>query len=99
MPDELKQRLASQLNDWNLVTVNGIERLMKDFTVPDFAAAMRLSDAIGNMAEEQMHHPAMLVEWGRVTVSWWTHIIGGLHMNDFVCAAKTDDLYSEQVYG
>jgi len=39
------------------------------------------------------HHPALLTEWGKVTVTWWTHKIGGLHHNDFVMAAKTDELF------
>ena len=44
------------------------------------------------MADAQDHHPEITVEWGRATVSWWTHRIKGLHRNDFVCAAKTDAL-------
>ena len=44
------------------------------------------------MAEEEGHHPALLTEWGRMTVTWWTHKISGLHRNDFIMAAKTDEL-------
>ena len=43
--------------------------------------------------DEEGHHPALLTEWGKVTVTWWTHKIGGLHHNDFVMAAKTDELF------
>jgi len=49
-----------------------------------------------SLAEAEGHHPAMLTEWGRVTVTWWTHKIRGLHRNDFVMAAKTDRLAVER---
>ena len=48
---------------------------------------------VGELAEEEGHHPALLTEWGRTTVTWWTHKIRGLHRNDFIMAAKTDELY------
>ena len=48
---------------------------------------------VGELAEEQGHHPALLTEWGRVTVTWWTHKIRNLHVNDFVMAAKTDRVF------
>ena len=58
-------------------------------------ARSTFANAIGGAAEEQGHHPALLVEWGKVTVSWWTHAIGGLHRNDFIMAARTDALYEQ----
>jgi 4a-hydroxytetrahydrobiopterin dehydratase len=48
------------------------------------------------LAEAEDHHPAIVTEWGRVTVTWWTHKIRGLHRNDFIMAAKTDRLYAEE---
>ena len=59
----------------------------------DFAAALAFTNRVGGISEDEGHHPALLTEWGRVTVSWWTHRIRGLHRNDFVMAAKTDELY------
>ena len=47
---------------------------------------------VGALAESEGHHPALLTEWGRTTVTWWTHKIRGLHRNDFIMAAKTDSL-------
>ena len=64
------------------------------FTFDDFAQALRFTDEVGAVAEEEGHHPALLTEWGRTTVSWWTHKIKGLHRNDFIMAAKTDELYA-----
>ena len=49
---------------------------------------------MGELAELEGHHPAILTEWGRVTVTWWTHKIKGLHRNDLIMAAKSDGMYS-----
>lgn len=82
-----------QLPHWTVTEVHGVERLERVFTFANFAQAMDFSVRVGAMAEEQRHHPALLTEWGKVTVSWWTHKIAGLHQNDFICAARTDALY------
>ena len=50
---------------------------------------------VANLAEEEDHHPEITLEWGKVTVSWWSHKIKGLHRNDFIAAAKTDNLFSQ----
>lgn len=84
--------LHPQVPDWELVELDGVRRLRRVFSVDDFAQALALTNAIGELAEREGHHPALLTEWGRVTVSWWTHKIRGLHRNDFVMAAKTDEL-------
>jgi len=75
---------------WKIVERDGIRRLERSFDFNDFAGAMAFSVKVGEAAEREGHHPAILTEWGKVTVSWWTHKIGGLHRNDFVMAAKTD---------
>jgi 4a-hydroxytetrahydrobiopterin dehydratase len=85
--------LQPQIPDWELVEIDGVKRLRHVFTFGDFAQALAFTDAVGALAEEEGHHPALLTEWGRVTVSWWTHKIGGLHRNDFIMGAKTDGLY------
>jgi len=84
--------LKRQIPDWRLVERDGIARLERTFEVPSFADALALTNRVGALAEEEGHHPALLTEWGRVTVSWWTHKIRGLHRNDFIMAAKTDAL-------
>ncbi|HSU14506.1 4a-hydroxytetrahydrobiopterin dehydratase [Longimicrobium sp.] len=85
--------LLAQLPDWTIVERDGIRRLERVFPLPTFVAALAFTLRIGEIAEEEGHHPALLTEWGRVTVTWWTHKIGGLHRNDFVMAAKTDEEY------
>lgn len=81
-----------QVPDWSVITEDGIDRLERVFTFPDFVQALGFANRVGHAAEEEGHHPAILVEWGRATVRWWTHKIRGLHANDFIMAAKTDRL-------
>lgn len=81
-----------QVPDWQLVERDGIRRLERVFHFPSFAEALAFTNRAGALAEAEGHHPALLTEWGRVTVTWWTHAIRGLHRNDFIMAAKTDAL-------
>lgn len=87
--------LAAEVPQWRLVERDGVVRLERVFRVPSYRAALDLANRIGLLAEEAGHHPALLIEWGRVTVRWWTLAIRGLHRNDFVMAARTDRLYDE----
>jgi 4a-hydroxytetrahydrobiopterin dehydratase len=82
-----------QVSDWDIVEVDGIKRLRRVFSFDDFSQALDFTEKVGALAEEEGHHPALLTEWGRTTVTWWTHKIMGLHRNDFIMAAKTDELY------
>jgi 4a-hydroxytetrahydrobiopterin dehydratase len=77
---------------WEIRAVDGIPRVSRVFEFDDFARALDFTNRVGAIAEDEGHHPAILTEWGRVTVSWWTHKIRGLHRNDFIMAAKTDAL-------
>ena len=85
--------------DWQLTEGDGIKRLDRTFQVKGFAAAMALADRVGEAAEEEGHHPRLTVEWGRVNVAWWTHKIRGLHRNDFIMAAKTDEMFNSMQRG
>jgi 4a-hydroxytetrahydrobiopterin dehydratase len=84
--------LHPQIPDWSIEEVDGVKRLQRVFRFDDFAQALEFTRKVGELAEEEEHHPALLTEWGRTTVTWWTHKIKGLHRNDFVMAAKTDRL-------
>jgi 4a-hydroxytetrahydrobiopterin dehydratase len=88
--DAEAEALHRDVPEWRIEERDGENRLERVFTFPDFAAALAFTNRIGAIAEAEGHHPALLTEWGRVTVGWWTHKIGGLHRNDFVMAAKTD---------
>jgi 4a-hydroxytetrahydrobiopterin dehydratase len=91
--DEL-EALLPEIPGWRVEERGGVKRLERRFRFPDFASALEFTVGVGGKAEEAGHHPALLTEWGRVTVSWWTHAIGGLHRNDFVMAARTDGVYA-----
>lgn len=86
------RELQPQIPDWTIVEREGIQRLERVFTCKDFAEALKFTNRIGALAESEGHHPAILTEWGRVTVSLWTHKIRGLHRNDFIMAAKIDSI-------
>jgi len=83
-----------QVPEWQIVEREGIKRLERVFKLKNFVEALAFTNRVGELAEEQGHHPALLTEWGKVTVTWWTHKIKGLHRNDFIAAAKTDRLFS-----
>ena len=82
--------------EWQIVEQDGVKRLKRVFKFDDFAKALAFTNRVGEIAEEEDHHPVLVTEWGRVTVTWWTHKIGGLHRNDFVMAAKTDRQYESE---
>jgi 4a-hydroxytetrahydrobiopterin dehydratase len=86
--------LQPQISEWHIEEREGIKRLERVFKFDDFVHALAFTNKVGALAEEEGHHPALLTEWGRVTVTWWTHKIRGLHRNDFIMAAKTDQLYA-----
>src|SRR5262249_57495866 len=79
--------LRPQIPDWQLLERDGIARLERVFQFPTFASALAFTNRVGALAEEEGHHPALLTEWGRVTVSWWTHKIRGLPRTDFILPA------------
>ena len=82
----------SQLHGWELIEIDGIKRLKKTFKFNNFDDALSFTNKIGVLCEQENHHPTILTEWGKVTVTWWSHKIKGLHVNDFIMAAKTDVL-------
>jgi 4a-hydroxytetrahydrobiopterin dehydratase len=82
--------LIGEIPDWIPQVREGVMQLERVFKFKNFRLALAFTNRIGEMAEAQGHHPGLLTEWGKVTVTWWTHAIGGLHENDFICAAKTD---------
>ena len=86
--------LLREIPEWRVVDRDGVRQLERVYTFPDFVRALAFTNAVGAIAEEAAHHPALTTEWGRVTVRWWTHTISGLHRNDFVMAAKTDRVFA-----
>ena len=87
------QQLMPSLADWQIVAVDGVMRLTREFAFRNFAQALAFSNRVGDISEAENHHPAILTEWGKVTVTWWSHKIRGLHKNDLIMAARTDQAY------
>ena len=90
--DEEINRFKTQVPDWDVIKDEDKSYLQRVYQFPDFKKALAFTQAVGDIAEQEGHHPVITTEWGKVTVTWWTHAINGLHQNDFIMAAKTDDL-------
>ena len=90
--DEDIGTLLPQVPDWQVNEVDGVKRLERVFKFKNFADALEFTNKVGAIAEEENHHQMIITEYGRTTVTWWTHKIKGLHKNDFVMAARTDRL-------
>jgi 4a-hydroxytetrahydrobiopterin dehydratase len=84
-----------QIPEWTVVEREGISQLERTFKFKDFAGALQFTNKVGEAAEAEDHHPSLLTEWGKVTVTWWTHVLNGLHRNDFIMAARTDQIYAQ----
>ncbi|SPC67360.1 probable pterin-4-alpha-carbinolamine dehydratase [Ustilago sp. UG-2017b] len=100
-PDQAKEMLSSLKGKWSLSPqpktllsskATHPDALHRTYKFKDFTSAQAFANNLGELAEAERHHPAIMVEWGRVTVWWWSHAISGLHKNDFVMAAKTEEL-------
>ena len=88
-------RLQPQVADWRVVQVGGIKRIERTYAFKDFRQAMEFTARVGELAEREQHHPDIHLSWGKVRVETWTHKINGLHENDFILAAKADELYTQ----
>ena len=82
--------LLLELDGWVIESGSGINQLVKTYKFPNYTESVNFSNKVADLAESEDHHPKIILEYGRVEVSWWSHKIKGLHKNDFICAAKTD---------
>ncbi|TNE79866.1 MAG: 4a-hydroxytetrahydrobiopterin dehydratase [Gammaproteobacteria bacterium] len=89
---EQENVLLQDIPGWQVIEREGIRQLEQVFKFPDFCEALAFANHVGEIAEAEGHHPALLVEWGQVTVTWWSHKLRGLHRNDFIMAARTSEL-------
>ncbi|MGM0481432.1 MAG: 4a-hydroxytetrahydrobiopterin dehydratase [Pseudomonadota bacterium] len=92
--DEMKE-LMQDIPQWNTVTEDGVHKLKRTYKFKNFRHALSFTNRVGELAESEQHHPEITTEWGKTTVTWWTHAIDGLHRNDFIMAAKTDKVFDE----
>ncbi|WOT06369.1 4a-hydroxytetrahydrobiopterin dehydratase [Shewanella youngdeokensis] len=87
--------LAKMVPDWTVAVREDIKQLERVYKFKNFKLAMAFTNKLAELAEAEFHHPGILTEWGKVTVTWWSHSIKGLHKNDFIMAAKTDMLLED----
>ncbi|MAH74160.1 MAG: hypothetical protein CBC09_09350 [Cellvibrionales bacterium TMED49] len=92
LPSKAIDNLLSELKGWEIVTENNLCKLRCTFSCGTFLESMSLANAIAEISDDQNHHPCLMVEWGKVTVTWWTHELSGLHLNDFIMAAKCSQI-------
>ena len=79
---------------WEIIQEDRIDKLKRSFKTKDYVETIKYVNAIADIANSEGHHPILLVEFNVVTVWWWTHKIKGLHRNDFIMAAKTDEIFT-----
>ena len=87
------QTMKTQVPQWEIITEFSELRLQRTYSFANFQQALDFTNRVGDIAEAEGHHPVITTEWGKVTITWWTHAIGGLHENDFVMAAKCDRIF------
>ena len=89
--DDETSLLIKEIEGWDLIN-DGIKKLKKEFSFSNYSDSVDFSNKVADMADKEDHHPQIILEWGKVTVIWWSHKIKGLHKNDFICAAKTNKI-------
>lgn len=90
--DEDLVLFLKDIPDWVVVVKGNVMMLERVYRFKNYKLAWAFAHKVSELAEDEHHHPATLLEWGKVTVTWWSHAIEGLHKNDLICAAKTDKL-------
>ena len=93
VPDDKQTELLKELDGW-IINNSDISKLIKEFKLKNYEQSIAFTNLIADLAESQDHHPKITLEWGRVSIEWWSHKIRGLHMNDFICAAKSDEIFN-----
>lgn len=83
------QKVHQNVPQW---TVTNEHHIHREFRFPDFKQALAFVNRVGAVAEEEGHHPDILLAWGRAEITLWTHKIDGLTESDFIMAAKIDRL-------
>lgn len=85
--------LLPQIPEWEIIEEDGIKKLTRPFKFNNFYEALSFTTKVGELTDEIGHHPTLITEWGRVTVIFFSKKIKGLHVTDFIMAAKTDSLF------
>jgi len=92
LADSRIKEMLPAVPGWTRIKDEGIDKMQKEFKFKDFKASMAFVNQVADIAEEQGHHPNILIDWNKVTLTLWTHAIKGLFDNDFIMAAKIDEI-------
>lgn len=87
---EALEVLATEVPEW---IVEEEHHLRREYSFPDFKSALGFVNAVGEIAEQENHHPNISFTWGKVEIKIWTHAIDGLSENDLILAAKIDRIH------
>ena len=90
--DDINQFVSE--TEWSLIEKGGVTQLYRKYNFSNFEKALIFTNKVGEIAEEEGHHPKIVTEWGSVTVYWWSHKIKKIHLNDLILAARCDVGYS-----
>jgi len=90
------RELQELIPDWHLVEQDGVQRLERSYRFREYKSGLEFTLELGKLADSEGHHPAILTEYEATTVTWWTHVINGLHRNDFIMAARADRLFRDR---
>ena len=93
-PEDILTQFIKDNPSWTIEEEADYRCLMQTYKTADFKSAFHLSELITQIAENHGHHPRLIIEYGSLNVTWWSHKIKGLHKNDFIAAAKTDQIFS-----
>lgn len=91
-----RNRFLKSVPEWHISDQTPL-RLMRIFRFASYAQAVHFTNQLTMIAENEDHHPKIILEWKSVQVEWWTHAVSGLHRNDFVMAAQSDALYQVEL--
>ena len=92
LPQREIYRLQQLTPRWQVKEVDRVQRLERIFRFKDFDQSLKFTNQVAELAKKENHHPLITMEYGTVTLTLWTHKVRGLHKNDFIMAAKIDNL-------
>jgi 4a-hydroxytetrahydrobiopterin dehydratase len=95
--EEELEELKPTVPEWDIVEIDDAPQLQRTYKFSDFQDALDFTNRVGKAAEAEGHHPVITLTWGKAIVEWFTHAISNLHKNDFIMAAKTDEIYEEMI--
>ncbi len=90
--DEIQEFVDT--SDWQLIEDDGGPQIFRKYEFDNFAQALTFTNMVAEIAEEEGHHPKIIIEWGSVSVLWWSHKIKNIHINDLILAVRCDERYA-----